>query len=373
MNCLKNAITPTQAAILLFVFLTGSSIINIPAPLIATSGTGSWICLLAAGAAGLLLLIPLVSLARRYPETSYVQYVSKLLGKPLAFAILFVFLLYQIHMVAAIVMDIAMFLKSSMMRATYYTVFIVFTFLASACTVRIGLGKFVGMFGLLMLSVMIFIVFITILSSARYDWHFLLPVAEDGIKPLLHGTYFVFGFPFGEVVLFTMILPFVHFRPSDRIGRKLALAVLLNMASLIMVTLATILTFGPLAGERKYSMFEVSRTIEMTELFQRIEALMGYSMIVASFMKASIVLFISNATLNGLLGLPVDNRQLIFPLTLLCAVISITVGMRGEANWNFIVSGIHPLWGILGSVLPFLVVYLVSLFRRGRKVRAGSP
>jgi len=350
----------------LFVFLTGSAIINIPAPLIAASRNESWICIVVACALGLLILPPLVALSGRYPGMNYLQIASRIVGKPVAWAIGLIFLFYQLHMVAAIVMDIALFLKSSMMRATEYSLFIAWTFFALVLTVRIGIGRFAGMFGLLMLSVMVFIAFIVVLAAHRFHPEFLLPVLDGGFKPLLHGTYFMFGFPYVEIVLFGMVLPFVRFKRSDRIGAKLALAVLMNAASLAMVTLATMMVFGPIAGERKYSMYEVSRTVEITEIFQRIEALMGYSMIVASFMKAAIVLFTLHQTLNQLFGIPADNRQLLFPLGLLCAVISITVGLRGEADWSFIVSGVHPVWGVLGTLIPFLLVLAVSLFRKKR-------
>ncbi|MDG0794229.1 GerAB/ArcD/ProY family transporter [Cohnella ginsengisoli] len=111
-------------------------------------------------------------------------------------------------------------------------------------------------------------------------------------------------------------------------------------------------------------MFEVARTVNITEILERMEALMGYSMIVASFMKATIVLFSANLTLNSLLKLPRDNRQLLFPLAYLTALISLAVGLRGEAKWNFIVSSIHPLWVVSCGTMPLLVLYAVSLIRK---------
>lgn len=363
---MKNAITPKQAAVLLFVFLTGSSIINIPAPLIAISDNEAWICLLAAAGLGLLLLIPLVGLARRFPDMDYIEYGAKLATRPVAVVLGVLLLTMQIEIVAGIIMDISLFLKSSMMRNTPYGYFTVLTSLAVALTARVGIGRFAGMFGVLMMSVMLFVVFNISLASPGFHPAYLLPLLDKGWKPVWHGIYFIYGFPYGELALFCMILPLVRAksRAKDRTGRKLALAVALNAASLLAVTTATILVFGPLAGERKYSMFEVARTVYITELFERLEALMGYSMIVASFMKATIVLFSANLTLNSLLKLPRDNRQLLFPLAFLTALISVAVGLRGEANWSFIVSGIHPLWVVSCGTLPLLVLYAVSLARR---------
>ncbi|WP_217592498.1 GerAB/ArcD/ProY family transporter [Cohnella sp. GbtcB17] len=361
---MKNAITPKQIAVLLFVFLTGSSIINIPAPLILLSGNEAWICLLAAAGLGMLLLIPLVGLARRFPGMDFVEYGSKLLTRPVAVALGLLLLMLQIHTVAGIVTDISMFLKSSMMRNTFFGYFTILTSLAVALTARVGVGRFAGMFGLLMISVMLFVVFNISLASPGVHPNFLLPILDEGVKPVLHGIYFIYGFPYGELALFCMLLPYVRFGDKDRIGAKMTLAVALNAASLLAVTLATVLVFGPIAGERKYSMFEVARTVYVTEIFERLEALMGYSMIVASFMKATIVLFTAHLTLNSVLKLPRDNRQLLFPLAFFTALISLAAGFRGEAYWNFIVSGIHPLWVLTCGTVPLLVAYAVSLARR---------
>ncbi|CAI6085819.1 GerAB/ArcD/ProY family transporter [Cohnella sp. JJ-181] len=361
---MRNKITPSQVAVMLFVYLTGSAIINIPAPLISVSDNEAWICLLAAAGIGLLLLVPLVSLARRFPDLDFIEYGAKLTTRPVAVAFGILLLLLQVHIVAGIVMDIAMFLKSSMMRDTSFAYFITLTMLAVALTARVGIGRFAGMFGLLMLSVMLFVLFNISLASAGFHPQYLLPVLDHGVKPIFHGIYFISGFPYGEMALFCMILPLVRTRAKDRTGSKMALAVALNAGSLLLVTLATVLTFGPISGERKYSMFEMARTVYVTEIFERLEALMGYSMIVASFMKATIALFSAHLTLNSLLKLPRDNRQLIFPLAFIVTLISISVGLRGEAYWDFMISGIHPLWVFTCGIVPLLVVYAASLVRK---------
>ncbi|SFB49502.1 spore germination protein KB [Cohnella sp. OV330] len=361
---MKNTITPTQIAVLLFVFLTGSAIINIPAPLIAVSDNEAWICLLAAAAIGMLLLVPLVSLARRFPDMDFIEYGAQLTSRPVAVVLGVLLLTLHLHIVAGIIMDISLFLKSSMMRNTSYAYFTILTSLAVALTARVGIGRFAGMFGLLMLSVMLFVVFNISLASPGFHLPYLLPILDQGVKPIWHGIYYIYGFPYGELAVFCMILPYVRTRAKDRTGSKMALAVALNAASLLAVTLATVLTFGPIAGERKYSMFEVARTVYITEIFERLEALMGYSMIVASFMKATIALFSAHLTLNSLLRLPRDNRQLIFPLAFLTMLISLIVGIRGEAYWSFIVSSIHPLWVFACGTVPLLVVYAASLVRR---------
>lgn len=360
---MKAPLTATQAAVLLFIFLTGSSIINIPAPLIAFSGNTACLSLLTSAGIGLALLYPMLYMARRFRQSSYVQYAQRLIGKPLALLFALALLMFQFHVSAGIVLDIAMFLKSSMMRETRSWLFVVMTFLAIAMTVRVGIGKIASMFGLVMASVMLCVGIIFVMASPHFEPSYLLPLFENGPKPYWHGVIFTFGFPYQEILLYTMILQLVDVRQDDGLGKKMTLAVLLNALTLALVTLSTQLTLGAIAGERKYSMYEVSRTIEITETFQRIEALMGYSMIVASFMKATLVLFMVHLTCNHMLGLR-EERLLVLPLALLGAVIALTALTRGEARWNFIVSSVHPLWGFASVFVPFAILCVVALFRR---------
>ncbi len=319
---------------------------------------------------GILTILPVIWMAKRHPGLSYMQYSRSIVGTPITIVLGLPFLFFQLHMGAAIVLDIAMFLKSSMMRNTPSYWFIFLTFMVVALSVRAGIDKVTGLFPILMGNVMFFVLLITLMSYKNYDIGNLLPLMPDGPKPLLHGIYFSYGFPFGEIILFTMIFPFI---PSfgSRFTFKVIQAVLFTAISLALTTVVTIMVFGPLAGERKYSLFEVARTVDIIDVFQRIEALIGYSLVVASFMKTTIVLFTAHQTCAHLLGLK-EDRMLIFPIALLMACVSISALMSGDAKWSYEVSTIHPLWGFICIVVPFIVVCAVDLIRGKKQPQASS-
>ncbi|MBW7455291.1 GerAB/ArcD/ProY family transporter [Paenibacillus sepulcri] len=364
-------ITPFQAVIFLFIYLTSSAIINIPAPLISFAGNSSWISLCISAAMGMILILPVLWLARTFPEKNFIEYSKETVGAPVAFLLGLAFLYYQIHMGAAIVLDIAMFLKSSMMRSTPSYWFIFLIFLVVAVTVDAGIDKITGLFPILIVNVMFFVSLIVLMSITNFDFNHLLPILPDGVKPLLHGIYYSFGFPFVEVVVFSMILPFVA-GPRPGYVLKMLAAIGLTALSLIVTTLTTILVFGPIAGERKYSLFEVARSVSILDVFQRIEALIGYSLIVASFMKTTILLFTAHQTCIHLLGLKKD-KMLVFPLALLMALISMTAIEGGEAKWNYEVTVIHPMWGMLCGAVPLLLVFFIALIRRKKKPASTLP
>ena len=369
MNSGKISITVNQAAVFMFVFLTCSSIINIPSPLISFAGNSAWVSLLLSAALGMLLLVPVSWIARTFPGMSFIECSRQVVGTPVTILFGCAFLYYLFHMGAAIVLDIAMFLNSSMLRETPACWFIFLTFLVVALSVRTGIDKLTGLFPVLMANVMFFVLLICVLSFNNFDPGQLLPIMPEGVKPLLHGVYYSFGFPYVEVVVFTMILPYV--KGGGKLGPKLALAVICSLLSLIMTTIVTIMVFGPIAGERKYSLFEVARSVDIIDVFQRIEALIGYSLILASFMKTTIALFAAHRVITHTLGLKRD-KMLIFPMALLMGCISQSGLDKGDAKWAYEISAIHPLWGMFCAALPVVIVYIVGLLRGKKPASAGS-
>jgi spore germination protein KB len=80
------------------------------------------------------------------------------------------------------------------------------------------------------------------------------------------GAWFSNGFPYVEPFLFAMLLPYTRKNEYKLLKNGMYFAISINGLCLIAVTLSTILVFCPMAVERKYSMFEVARTVDMMEV-----------------------------------------------------------------------------------------------------------
>jgi spore germination protein KB len=348
---------------LFFTFMTGSSIVNIPGPLIGYAKNGAWVSLLMSLSVGLLILPCVLHLYRKFPDQSFIEYSQSTVGKWVTAVFAFPFIWFQYHMCAGIVLDIGMFMNSSMMRQTPLYLFTLSVFIVVALTVRSGLETMVRMFVGPLVFVLAFIFLTIILALPNYRTEHLLPIMPDGIKPILLGAYFSYGFPYVELFLFAMLLPYTHQGEYKQLKRGMFAALLLNGFCLIAVTLCTILVFGPMAGERKYSMFEVARTIDMMEVIQRIESIIGFSLIVNSFMKASIVLFVLKETFSKLFNVR-DDKLLVFPLAMAGFLFTMLFVAKGEARWVNAVSVLHPLEATVAYLLPLLVVSAVAAFKK---------
>ncbi|BAB04824.1 endospore germination permease [Halalkalibacterium halodurans] len=367
----KQQISAFQFNAVFFSFITGSTILNAPAPMIGFAQNGAWLSVVISLAGGLLLLWGMLFLYDRFPDLNLIEYSRKLVGSWFTWILAIPFITMQLHSTAGIVVDVGLFMTTTMMRETPLYVFVLLIFLVSSLTARAGIEAFARLFPILMATVLLFSIFVMILASVDYDPSFLLPILPDGIKPVLLGTYFFFGIPVTEIILFSMLLPYVRKDERTKVKKGMVYALIINHILMILVTVSTLLVFGPIAGDRPFSMYEVARTIALYEVFEGSEILIGYSLIIASFMKDVVSLYMMNVTLVAMFKLK-DKQIFIFPLALvsfLFAMVFISLGVR---TWATFVTVREPLWKGVAYVVPLIVLVIAALVKGKRSVHQAE-
>lgn len=357
-------VSSRQMATLFLSFLTGSAIVNIPAPLTGAAKNAAWISLWIANGLGMLLLFCVLYLHRKYPDLTLIQYSRQAIGRLLTVIITVPFFLMVFIMLADIVGDIGGFFKSTMMRETPTYVFHLFVLFTAAMTVRSGIEVMARMFTLLVIMIFLFSAAVMLLMIPGYHVEQLMPLFPDGFKPVLHGTYIAWGFPYAELILFSMVLPFVR-KDQEPLGKFMFVVLLISGISLTLVIVCTIMAIGPLAGNVKFSLFTLARMIQLAEVIERIESVIGLALIAGSYMKATIVLFAINLGLSQLFRLQ-DERILIFPITFLALLLSLTM-FRNELEFIEHVGTVWPLFVTVTGVVPILVLTIVTTFKSRRK------
>ncbi|MCA0758070.1 spore germination protein [Paenibacillus sp. N4] len=366
----QETITAGQLARLFFTFMTGSSIINIPAPLISFAKNDAWMSLLVSAVPGLLLLSCLLYMNKQYPGLTFIEYSNKAVGKWVTFILAIPFCTALFHMTASIVLDVDLFMTSSMMDETPMYVFSIIVMSAAAITVRAGIEAMARMFTIMIVVTISLIFVIFILAIPDYRPEQLLPLMPQGIKPMLHGAYFTYGFPFGEVIVFTMLLKFVRKQDGKVLNKYMYTSLIMNAVVLIISVVCTIMMFGPMAGERKYSLYQFARIIQVVDIIERIESIIAMALIAGSYMKATITLFALNLTITQLLKLK-DDRILVLPISVICVLLSLILS-EGMARFEETVSSVHPLFITVSYVIPLLIVMIVSMFRSHKASGQGA-
>ncbi|CAG7654263.1 endospore germination permease [Paenibacillus allorhizosphaerae] len=361
-----NTVSSWQMTALFTAYITGSAIVWIPAPLTGAAKNAAWVSLWLASGIGMLVLACVLYLHRKYPELTFVEYSELTFGRMVTAIIAVPYLIMLLLMLSNIVIGISQFFNSTMMRETPSYVFHLLTLLTAAMTVRAGIEVMSRMFILLLAAVFFFSFSVLLLCLPSYRPELLLPVFQHGFKQTLFGAYQTWGFPYAEIILFSTLLPFVRRDQRQHLGKFMFIALLFNGISLSLVILCTIMALGPMAATVKFSLFELARLVDVADIIQRIESVISIGLIAASYMKATIVLFMLNEAISRLLRLQ-DENILIFPTTFLSFLLTMTM-YQNELEFNERVTAEWPLIITLFGVVPNLMVILVTAFkdRRGK-------
>ena len=358
----RETISITQMATLFFTFVTGSSMIVIPGPLITMAFNAAWLSILISLAAGLLLLHIIFYLHSLHPGLTFIAICRKTIGKWGSIVVACLMLTMALHMAAGITLDVASFMNSMMLPETPAYAFMGVMYVLVALMLRGGIESIARMTSILIVVIMLFWAVVLILLIPDYNPEFLRPIFPEGIKPMVLGSYLTLGFPYGEVVLFMILLPFARAKQTKPLKKALFVAMLVSGLVLIISTVCTIMELGPVAAEKKYSLFVLAEMINIREIIERVEAVVGMAMITGSLIKAAITLFAIQMILTELFGMR-DDRLLTNPICLAAQLMALTLPATIK-EWEELVIVVHPLWVMTVYILPLLAVAAVAFCKK---------
>jgi spore germination protein KB len=341
----RSTITLQQLSGLLICYVTGSSLVFIPNPLTAAAGNDAWISLVLAYGFGMIMLASVLFLHNRHNGASLVAYSRKLIGAAATFPVVGLLILMLFFAICAIIASIGDFFTSIMMTRTPPYIFDSVSMMVAALTARSGLRNIARMFFMLLWLVLACSLLVIVLAIPEYHPSQLLPLFDEGVKPMLYGMFISAGFPFGEIVLFAMLLPFVQLKQGQFTDKSLYITNSFAALLLIVSTVTTLMAFGPASGYFNYSLYRIAVLIHIAVL-QRMEAIIGIALIFGSYMKATLLLFILNQCLIQLFRLK-DDRILIFPLSTVCIFLSATM-FQSPADFR---EQVYTIW-------PFTVLFV---------------
>ena len=144
--------------------------------------------------------------------------------------------------------------------------------------------------------VILLILIVTVLTIPNMDISRLKPILYNDFKPVLKGAFSSFSFPFGQLVIFTMV--FSNISKVKNFKRTFIVGLLIGGGVLLLVTLRNILVLGPEGISKVYfPSHTVASLISIGPLFQRLEMNVMLAFLACAFIKISICVF---AVCNGI-------------------------------------------------------------------------
>ncbi|MCF6137464.1 GerAB/ArcD/ProY family transporter [Pseudalkalibacillus berkeleyi] len=357
----KGKISVRQFTILVLFYTIGTTILVIPSILTSNAKQDVWI----GGLVGLCfgaLVIPLYfGLAKKYPSKNFAQILEITLGKWVgkSCSILY-FFTFVLLLCVFVLRDIGDFMVTVMMVETPIQAIHISFLIVVIFSVRLGLEAFARAAELFLPWVILLYIVLVFTIAPQIDLRFAQPVLEQGVKPVLLAGFSFLTFPFLELVIFLMIIPYVNI--PNKTGRGLFIGITFGGVSLIIISMLSILVVGvEETSESIYSSYDLAKQINIGGIFQRVEAMMAFIWFTTVFMKLTILTYVASLGLAQTFGID-DYKILTLPLGLLMYVLSINI----FPNVAFLIEftetmQIYVL--LYGFVLP-LFLWFISLIRK---------
>ncbi|MEG7336481.1 spore germination protein [Bacillus sp. 0102A] len=361
----KAQISIRQLFVMIIIFELGSSLLITPGTI---AGRDAWIAVLLGCAAGLFLFYLYQGIYQCYPDFSPKEYMDEMLGTTLSWIFSFLYILYFAYIAARVLRDFGEMLLTFAYHDTPIIIVNALLIVVSIYAVRKGIEVLARsaelLFGAMYLLGALGLVLLIV--SGSVEPQNLKPVLADGVYPIVHSVFTQTMYvPFGEVVLFVMIFPYL----SDRKGVKKT-GMLAMIISGLVVTLTVAINISVLDGDltlrSQFPLLSTIQTIKVEEFLDRLDVFFMLALIIGGFFKVSLYLY---AVVVGASTLFKEKNpsQLAYPMGFGILVLSITIATNFSEHLN---EGLNvvPLYIHLPFQFLFpLFLFIIAVWKKKRR------
>ncbi|WP_332695242.1 GerAB/ArcD/ProY family transporter [Halalkalibacter lacteus] len=368
----KAKISAIQLFAMMFMFELGTALVVSYG---ISAKKDAWLAILLGMCCGIVLFFIYYFLFRQYPNLPLTGYAKKIFGKYLGWMIGLLYILYFLYMAARLLRDFGDLLLSSTMPETPLLAINILFVLAICYVLSLGI-EVLGRTAEVFIVILIFLGLIgnfLILVSGDIDLHNLQPFLEHGWKPIVTTAFpLITTFPFGELLVFTMLLPYLN-RPE--LAKKVWLSALIISGLILSYTAClNIAVLGVEEVERStFPLLSTIGKINLFEFIQRLDAIVVFTFMITVFLKVSIFFY---GVLIGMVDLfkLKNHQQIVLPTGVIIIFLSMVMAANFsehiEEGLNITVHYLHIPFLIIIPLLMLLVTMIGNRFKK--KDRSAS-
>jgi spore germination protein KB len=367
----KAKISAHQLFVLIVLFEIGSAIL---VPLAIEAKQDAWLAILIGLAGGCCLFWVYHVLYSYYPDIPLTEYVQKILGSFLGKILAFFYVLYFMYISARVLRDFGELLITAFYPATPLFVMNALMIIVVVYTVRKGI-EVLARTGELLFAIMVLLGIIGLILIIIADIiHIsnLQPVLEEGLKPVIKTAFTTLYFPFGEIIVFTMILPFLKTTKKAKKTGLLAIGLSGMLLALIMAVNISVLGVS-LVARSPFPLLSTIQTIEVAGFLERMDVTFMLSSVLGGFFKIGLFFYASVEGTANLFKIK-ESSQLAYPMGVVVLLLSITIASSFSEHIH---EGLQvvPLYVHLPFqvIIPLFLLLIAFFKNRKKQGKAAYP
>jgi spore germination protein KB len=349
----KEQINANEAKCLLTIFIMGSSLI------LGSGGEAkndAWLAVIM----GIFMFIPMLLIYSRllslYPEKDLFDILIITLGKLMGSVISIIYIWYAFHLGSLVLCNFGYFSSTMLLPETPMLAPLLCLGAICIFAVKSGIEGLVRISTILILIIFIIIAIVQLLVIPQLNFSNIRPFLGNGIKPVFHGGFLSFSFPFAETVLFTCSF-------SSLKSKKSALnvyfrGIIISGITLIIITIRNILVLGSTLANFDFPSYTAVSMITIGDFIQRMAVTVAIVFIFGVFIKSSICLFTACRGIEKVFSLK-NYRSIVIQTGLLMVYFSFTVYDNAEemVYWAF---KVYPYYAFPMQVILPVIVWIFA-------------
>ncbi|MEJ9227906.1 spore germination protein [Peribacillus butanolivorans] len=364
----KAKISGYQLFVLIFLFEIGSALLI---PLAGEAKQGAWLVILIAMIGGFLLFFVYYGLFQYYPDQLLTEYVRHIMGNFIGRIVAFLYILYFMYLAARVLRDFG----ETLLTFAYPHVPLFFAnavfILVVVYTVRKGIEVLARTGELFfVLENLLFMTFtLLIVVSGMIHLNNLKPVFEiSGVEMMKMSLTETIYFPFGEIIVFLMIFPYLN-EPQQL--KKIGIGGLATSGIFLAFTMAlNVAVLGvDLTTRSQYPLLTLIQSIEIAGFLERLDVYFLVKLMIGGFIKISVFTYVAVTGTANVFNFKEPSR-LAYPVGFVILLISIVIASSYSEH-------IHEGLGFVPIYvhLPFQVIIpvfllVIAYFKNRKKSRA---
>jgi len=357
----KEQISSGQLFVLIFLFEMGTSIVL---PIGFSNQKDLWISISIASIGGILLFLLYHYLFLEYPELPLSRYARKILGRELGWIVSILYGTFFIYNGSRDLREGGELLVNTVYNQTPLLVIETMLLIVVIYALHKGievLARMAELYFVVLLFLgglgIIIVLFANIIHLENLE-----PILENGWKPVIKTAFpNISMFPFGELICFTTIFPFLKKKQTEK---KVGIAAIM-FSTLTLIFIHTLEI--SVLGENVYrdSPFPLLRMIQKASIGDFIERLDIFAiiiLIIGDFYKISLYCLSAITIVSDVFNIP-DNRKVIWPIASLILFSSITEASTLAEHFEEGDIVIRIFLPLLSVGIPGLMV-TIHLFRK---------
>lgn len=367
----KARIDRVQFFILLILFERGTSLVT---TFSISAGKDAWLAILFGSLLGCLFFLMYYQLYQWFPEDSFTGYVKKILGKKLGTAVGYIYAIAALYISSRVLRVFGEVLLSSTYPETPLVIVHALMILVVIYAVNKGIETIARTAELTIVIVFILAIFgfVLIVLSGVMDIDRILPILENGFVPVLKTVVTeTMNVPFGEVMIFTIIFPYLN---NNRRMRIIGVGAMLLSGIMIAGTmLINILTLGfHVVEDSGFPLLATIQMISVADFLERLDVLFLIVLFIDVFSKLVLFFYFGVIGLTELFGLE-SHKQISYPIGMIVLFCSLTIATNySEYAYQSINISARYFSFPLQVIIP-LILLAIAFFKKRKQAGGKSP